>query len=140
MDQVLEVRCPIVILHPVTLVPQPVSLNYLTWTQIRLPVHGGRLRSIRVDASSVGLMLREDGAGLLSETLQTPLDAVAVFGARWVGREVGGLQGRGIPGDRLIVLGRLVMKQRLLNLAVVLPQMHVVLRGDRKLVLPMLSS
>ena len=76
-----------------------------------------------MDASSVGLMLGEDGAGLLTETLKTPLDAVAVLGARGVGREVGGLQGRGIPGDGLIVLGGLVMKQRLLNLAVILPEM-----------------
>jgi hypothetical protein len=109
VDQVLEVRGPIVILHPVTLVPQAVSLNYLTWTQLRLPVHGGRLRCVRMDASSVGLMLREDGAGLLPEALQAPLDAVAVLGARGVGREVGGLQGRGIPGDGLIVLGGVVV-------------------------------
>ncbi len=73
--------------------------------------------------TSVGLMLREDGASLLTEALQTPLDAVTVLGARGVRREVGGLQSRGIPGQGLIVLGGIVVKQGLLKLAVVLPEL-----------------
>ena len=80
LNQILHIRCNIIIFYAIRLIPLTMPLDDFLWAQIfSHAVHRSRLRRVRVNTlTGIGFMLGEDRAGLLAEPFQTSLDLMAV--------------------------------------------------------------